>query len=459
MRIVVKIVRWLLGLIVLAVAALFAWLYIAPPELIRVGSGYSAKIVCSNVFIAGRDPNEVLAVDVQAPGHPLLRLMRVSVDKNRGTVSAGLFGFLGKSVAVARDGLGCASVPDGDVGKARRTAIQAEPSAATMGDLWPEGERVEASQDPVIAKLLDDAALNGTGMRAVVVVKNGRVVAERYGDGFSARTPLLGWSMTKTVNAAIIGTLVKDGKMAFDDKNLFATWKADGRTAISLAEMMAMSSGLEFNEDYGDVADVTRMLYLEPDMAGFAESKPLAAEVGKQFSYSSGTAVMLSRLWQDAVGDKAKALTWPRTALFEPLGMHSAVLETGEQGTFVGSSYLYATAHDWARFGQFLLQGGVWNGNQILPTGFVDWMREPASASKVYGKGQLWIEAPGDEENPGAGVAAGLPKDTYWMEGHDGQTVAIIPSEQLVVVRLGLTPAKFGYRPQTMVGALIKALH
>lgn len=459
MRIVVKIVRWLLGLIVLAVAALFAWLYIAPPELIRVGSGYSAKIVCSNVFIAGRDANEVLAVDVQAPGHPLLRLMHVSVDKNRGTVSAGLFGFLGKSVAVARDGLGCASVPDGDVGKARRTVIQAEPSAATMGDLWPEGERVEASQDPVVAKLLDDAALTGTGMRAVVVVKNGRVVAERYGAGFSAKTPLLGWSMTKTVNAAIVGTLVKDGKMAFDDKNLFAPWKADGRAAISLAEMMAMSSGLEFNEDYGDIADVTRMLYLEPDMAGFAESKPLAAEVGKQFSYSSGTAVMLSRLWQDAVGDKAKALTWPRNALFEPLGMHSAVLETDEQGTFVGSSYLYATAHDWARFGQFLLQGGVWNGNQILPTGFVDWMREPASASKVYGKGQLWIEAPGDEENPGAGVAAGLPKDTYWMEGHDGQTVAIIPSEQLVVVRLGLTPAKLGYRPQTMVGALIKALH
>ncbi|ADV12256.1 serine hydrolase domain-containing protein [Mesorhizobium ciceri] len=459
MRIVVKIVKWLLGLIVLVIAALFAWLYIAPPELIRVGSGYSAKIVCSNVFIAGRDPNEVLAVDVQAPGHPLLRLMRVSVDKNRGTVSAGLFGFLGKSVAVARDGLGCASVPDGDVGKVRRTAIQAEPSAVTMGDLWPEGERVEASQDPVVAKLLDDAALIGTGMRAVVVVKNGRVVAERYGDGFSARTPLLGWSMTKTVNAAIVGTLVKDGKMAFDNKNLFAPWKADGRAAISLADMMAMSSGLEFNEDYGDVADVTRMLYLEPDMAGFAESKPLAAEVGKQFSYSSGTAVMLSRLWQDAVGDKARALTWPRTALFEPLGMHSAVLETDEQGTFVGSSYLYATAHDWARFGQFLLQGGVWNGNQILPTGFVDWMREPASASKVYGKGQLWIEAPGDEENPGAGVAAGLPKDTYWMEGHDGQTVAIIPSEQLVVVRLGLTPAKLGYRPQTMVGALMKALH
>jgi CubicO group peptidase (beta-lactamase class C family) len=191
----------------------------------------------------------------------------------------------------------------------------------------------------------------------VVVVKNGRVVAERYGDGFSEKTPLLGWSMTKNVSAAIIGTLVKDGKMAVTTQSLCGPWKADGRAAISVADMMAMSSGLEFNEDYGDVADVTRMLYLEPDMAGFAESKPLTGDVGKVFSYSSGTAVMLSRFWQDAIGDKDKALAWPRTTLFDPLDMRSAVLETDEQGTFVGS-YLYPR-HDWARFGQFPLQACV----------------------------------------------------------------------------------------------------
>ncbi|MER8964283.1 beta-lactamase family protein [Mesorhizobium sp. M0808] len=459
MQILLKFVKWLLGLAVLAAAVLAGWLYFAPPELIRVGSGYAAKIVCSNVFIAGRDADDVLAVDVQAPGHPLLKLMRVSVDKEKGTVSAGLFGVLGKSVAVARDGLGCASVPDGDIAAAKAVA-GAAPTPAPLPDLiWPEGDKADASQDPEVAKVLDDPAMTGAGMRAVVVVKNGRIVAERYGDGFSEKTPLLGWSMTKTVNAAIVGTLVKEGKLAMTNQGLFGPWKGDGRAVISLADMMAMSSGLEFNEDYGDVADVTRMLYLEPDMAGFAGSKPLTGEIGKVFSYSSGTAVMLSRLWQDAIGDKDKALAWPRTALFDPLGMQSAVLEADEHGTFVGSSYLYATACDWARFGQFLLQGGVWNGQEILPAGFVDWMREPATASNVYGKGQLWIEGPGDEENPGAGTAAGLPKDTYWMEGHDGQTVAIIPSEQLVVVRLGLTPARLGYRPQAMVAALIKALH
>ncbi|WP_376703936.1 serine hydrolase [Mesorhizobium sp. ISC25] len=461
MQILLKFVKWLLGLAVLAAAVLAGWLYFAPPELIRVGSGYAAKIVCSNVFIAGRDADDVLAVDVQAPGHPLLKLMRVSVDKEKGTVSAGLFGVLGKSVAVVRDGLGCASVPDGDIAAAKAVAGAVPTPAPAPDAIWPEGDKADASQDPEVAKVLDDPAMTGAGMRAVVVVKNGRIVAERYGDGFSEKTPLLGWSMTKTVNAAIVGTLVKDGKLAMTNQGLFGPWKGDGRAMISLADMLAMSSGLEFNEDYGDVADVTRMLYLEPDMAGFAGSKPLTGEVGKVFSYSSGTAVMLSRLWQDAIGDKDKdkALAWPRTALFDPLGMHSAVLEADENGTFVGSSYLYATARDWARFGQFLLQGGVWNGKAILPAGFVDWMREPATASKVYGKGQLWIEGPGDEENPGAGIAVGLPKDTYWMEGHDGQTVAIVPSEQLVVLRLGLTPARLGYRPQAMVAALVKALH
>lgn len=458
MRIALRLVKWLLALAMLALAALAAWLYIAPPELIRVGSGYSAKIVCSNVFIAGRDADEVLAVDVQAPGHPLLRLMWISVDKERGTVSAGLFGVFGKSVAIVRDGLGCTSVPDGDIATAKAITGPALTPAPPLDALWPDGDKVETSQDPEIAKILDDPALTGTGMRAVVVVKNGRIIAERYGSGFTERTPLLGWSMTKTVNAAVVGTVVKDGRMAMTNQGLFGPWKTDGRAAISLADMMAMSSGLEFNEDYGDVADVTRMLYLEPDMAGFAESKPLTGEVGKMFSYSSGTAVMLSRLWQDAIGDKDKALAWPRVALFDPLGMRSAVLEADEHGTFVGSSYLYATAREWARFGQFLLQDGVWNGQEILPAGFVGWMREATPASKVYGRGQLWIEGPGDEESPGAGTAAGLPGDTYWMEGHDGQTVAIIPSEKLVVVRLGLTPAKLGYRPQTMVMALAKAL-
>ena len=165
-------------------------------------------------------------------------------------------------------------------------------------------------------------------MRAVVVVKNGRIVGERYGEGFSAETPLLGWSMTKSVNGGDhrhVGQVRQAGRRP--TSGCSRAWKADGRAAISVADLMAMSSGLEFNEDYGDVTDVTRMLYLEPDMAGFAAAKPLADTVGSVFNYSSGTTLMLSRLWQDAAG--AEALSCPRQALFDPIGMTSAVLETG----------------------------------------------------------------------------------------------------------------------------------
>jgi CubicO group peptidase (beta-lactamase class C family) len=452
--------KWAAGLVLAALVGLAAWLHFAPPAMIRVATGYAAKIVCSNVFIAGRDPGEVLRADVQAPGHPILKLISVDVDESAGTVSAGLFGLFGRGLAVDRTGFGCAAVPDGDLASAQMTDISLTPPAELRDELWPAGSRVEPSQDPAVAAILDDPAMTGPGMRAVVVVKDGRIIGERYGDGFSAETPLLGWSITKSVTAALIGTLVREGSIDLDQEGLFEDWTGDGRAEISISDLMAMSSGLEFNEDYGDVTDVTRMLYLEPDMAGFAAAKPLTSPVGTTFSYSSGTTMLLSRLWQDAVGDPGQALTWPREALFGPLGMTSAVLETDARGTFAGSSYMYATARDWARFGQLLAQDGVWNGTELLPSGFVAWMREPAPASKgEYGRGQLWLHGPlaGTPEGRHPDAGFDLPEDTFWLLGHDGQSIVISPTERLVVVRLGLTPSKLGYKPQGLVAALAKA--
>jgi CubicO group peptidase (beta-lactamase class C family) len=454
----VKLLKWLAGLLVLAVIGLIGWLVVSPPALIRVATGYTAKTVCSNVFIAGRDPDEVLRVDVQAPGHWLLKYISLDVDRNAKTVGASLLGQFGESLTQARGGLGCTKLTGDE--RYRLAAVSLPAMTPPPSDaMWPDGGRVQPSQDPAIAKILDDPAMTGPGMRAVVVVHNGRILAERYGEGFSAETPLLGWSMTKTVNAAIVGTLVKAGSMSLNQSELRPEWKADGRAKITLADLLAMSSGLEFNEDYGDVTDVTRMLFLTPDMAAFTAAKPLTGEIGKVWNYSSGTATLISRLWQDALGGGAEALAWPSRKLFQPLGMSSAVLETDETGTFVGSSFMYATARDWARFGQFLLQVGVWNGNELLPSGFVDMMREAAPASNgAYTKGQAWIAGPGDEASPGAGAADGAPADTWWLEGHDGQTVAIAPSRRLVVVRLGLTPSRLGYRPQKLLGALANTL-
>jgi CubicO group peptidase (beta-lactamase class C family) len=437
--------RTLSGLLVLTIALLLLC-WVKPPALIRVGANYSAKIVCSNVFLAGRDADEVLRVDVQAPGIALLRLMRVSVDREHGVVRTGLLGFIGDGLAVAKGSTGCTVLPDGKLELAGDSgAAPPTNTLATAAAPWPDGNGVNTTA--AVDKILSDDKLAGPAARALVVVDHGRVVGERYGAGFSAGTPLLGWSMTKSVMAGVIGLAIKDGKLTLDQAGFWSG--TDGRERIRLADLLAMSSGLNFNESYGAVSDVTSMLYLQPDMAAFARSQPLIHPVGEVWSYSSGTAVILSRTLEDAVGGDAAAFIKAR--LFEPLGMTSAVIESDERGTLVGSSYMYATARDWARYGQFLMQAGVWQGQELLPAGYVAMMAEPVAASHgQYGKGQVWLWQ-------AESAKFGLPADTFWMSGHDGQYVAIVPSRQLVIVRMGLTPESTGYAPQPLVKALLDA--
>jgi CubicO group peptidase (beta-lactamase class C family) len=439
----VKVVS--LGVLALVIGG-GAWLHFQPPELLRVGSGYAAKIVCSNVFIAGRGADEVLSTDVQAPGNPLLRLMRVSVDRERGHVHAALLGVFAGSDAVYRDGLGCAVAQRPDALEALRLTRQLVPAGDPSGP-WPEGEVIESN--PQVAKVLTDETLTGKGMRAVVVLKNGRIVGEAYGARFSKDVPLLGWSMTKTVNAVIIGRLIAENRLSLDSRDLLPQWQSDARGDITLAQLAAMESGLAFNEDYGTVADVTRMLYLEDDMAGFVASRPLDAPPGTRFSYSSGTSVLLSRLWMNRFADPAEAVAYPDRSLFAPLGMRSAVFEADAAGTFAGSSYLYATGRDWARFGLLLAHDGVWQGKRLLPEGFVGLMQAPNSQSGGrFSKMQTWLPVPG--KTP-------LPAGTFFMRGHDGQTIAINPALDLVVVRLGLTPSRSGYDSGPLIAAIAKA--
>jgi len=434
------------GLGAAAVLALWA----RPPDLIRVGANYTAKIVCSNAFLTKRDPADVFATDVQAPGHPLLKLMRIDVDRIHGLVRAGLFGFIGDGLAVATPGKGCAVVPDGRIDalwKPRTAEVDPLISSAT-GD-------AEAAVVPALQHLADDDALAGPGMRAIVVIHDGHVVAERYAPGFDRDTVQLGWSMTKSVTAGLIGLLVKDGRLQLDAP---AGWtRQDGGERISIADLLSMTSGLEFNEGYGAVSDVTRMLYLEPDMDEFARGKPLVHAPGAVWSYSSGTAVMLARIFQNTA--RPDPLGYLRTRLFGPLGMSSAVIEADESGNLVGSSYMYATPRDWARYGQLLAQDGVWNGDEILPRGYVAMMSSPvASSGGEYGHGMVWRWATHSDKpgvNPDA--AYGIPEDTFWMSGHDGQYVAIIPSRQLVIVRMGLTPTRLLYHPEPLVSAMVGA--
>ncbi len=450
-----SILRRLAGAMLAVLAGGTIYLLLAPPELLRVADGYAAKIVCSNVFVAGRDAEATLATDVQAPGHPLLRLVRVRVDRDEGVVTARLLGLFATGIAIHRPGLGCTTVPDGDIAAARRMALPEPTVPLAPGEaMWPAGARVETAATPAIADIFATPALIGPDMRAVVVVKNGKLLAEAYGPGFDSGTPLLGWSMTKTVNAALLARAMAAAGKGLDAAGLFPQWAGDERAGIRVADLMAMTGGLAFDEEYGDVSDVNRMLFLEPDMAAFAAARPAVAAPGRLFNYSSGTAVLLSRLWMSWLGDEAGALAYPRTALFDPLGMASAVLEADAAGTLVGSSYMYATARDWARFGLFLLQDGVWNGERLLPEGFVALMRASNGKPGGYSQAQSWVLGP--RESDGA-APAGLPPDTFWMAGHDGQSVAIIPSAGLVVVRLGLTPSALGYGPEALVRAILDA--
>jgi CubicO group peptidase (beta-lactamase class C family) len=460
-----KILGRIIGVLVLLVLALAALLWLKPPALLRVGANYTAKIVCSNVFLAGRDPDEVLRVDVQAPGIALLKFMRVKIDRSLGVVQAGFFGVIGDGLAQYRLNKGCTVMPVGELDPYAPSELEARsrvdrPAPEKASAPWPDGTQVETHA--TMDALIKDPVLAGPGARAIVVVDHGRIVGEYYGPGFKSTSPLLGWSMTKTVMAGVIGMLIKDGKLSLAQAGF---WPGhDGREKIRLKDLLAMSSGLQWNEGYGAVSDITRMLYLQPDMAAFARSSPLAHPPGEEWLYSTGTAVILSRIAQEALDQGAPKTqdlsTFIKGRLFNPLGITTATIEPDVRGTLVGSSYMYATARDWARYGLFLLQDGVWQGEELLPPGYVTMMARPVEASHgQYGMGQTWLWG-SDAVTPGVNpdAAFGIPPDAFWMSGHDGQKICIIKSRQLVIVRLGLTPSPTGYASQRLVQAVLEAV-
>ena len=267
-------------------------------------------------------------------------------------------------------------------------------------------------------------------------MKDGELVAERYADGFDATTPQLGWSMSKSVTGLLAGVLVQQGVVSLDDDHLRPEW-TDDRADITIEHLLRMTSGLEWDETYDLGTPITRMLYLEPDMGAYAASLPLAHDPGTVQLYSSGSTTLLCDILAERTGLGADL---PRQTLLEPLGLSSEILEPDAAGTPVCSSYLWATPRDWAAIGQFALQNGEWNGEQLLPE---DWMEQSLTVLEIeqtddpgYGMGWRVNTLPG-----GSLRWPGLPEDTFYMSGHDGQKVIIVPSEDLVVARMGFTPA------------------
>ena len=411
-------------LAVLLAALLGGCLYLN--SLMPIITGYAAKNLASDVFVSGREPADVEALDLN---FSFIKFVRNKVDFENKTVTSRFL--WSKSVAAYRDGYGVTLLRGKNVDEflAEKYPLPAEDPVEDY--LMPGDSALTARLEPIAKALVDDHAYNGTPF-AFVVLHEGKVVAERYREGITADTKLLSWSMAKSFVNALVGILQGDGLVDIFAPTGIPEWQGDARATITLNDLMQMQSGLQWNEDYGNRSDVNLMLHREKDMGLYTIDKPLEHEPGTFWYYSSGSTNIVMRYLRGKFASDAEFLAYLRNRLFAPLGIRNAVFEPDMSGTPVGSSYLYITARDFARFGQLFLDDGCIGDQRILPEGWVEYSVTPASDSKDgYGaffwlnKDKFWPDVPGDMFN---------------CQGHDGQQVFIIPSKDLVVVEMGYSP-------------------
>lgn len=286
--------------------------------------------------------------------------------------------------------------------------------------------------------------------RAVIVMKNGRIVAERYAEGYHENTRFVSWSMAKSVTGVMIGMLVSDGRLRLDETAPVPAWQRPGdpRGEITLRQLLQMRSGLRHSEAIDPVyeSDEVRMLFLDgrDDMARYAEDQPLEAEPGRKFEYSSATSVILADLAARVLSpapnpeNRRQAVSdYLRTRLFEPAGMKSMLPEFDASGTLIGGSLIHGTARDWAKFGEFLRNKGSVKGAQIIPRQWIEFMVTPSPREAQYGA-QIWLNRTPTNGDSSLFPERG-PKDLFACIGHLGQYVMVSPSRGLTVVRLGKT--------------------
>ena len=417
---------------VVVLLVLGAW-FVRP--ILAIGAAYKAKMLCSAVFVSRREFATAVR-ELQVDDLVSLRYVGASFDERERSVTTSALALVERR-AVFRPGLGCALVQDGVTPPALPEPIPAPGEPSKVVPLK------KSEPLPALERVIDRAFSEVSTQRprrtlAALVVHDGRIVAERYARGFGPATALPGWSMAKSVTNALAGILVGRGRLQLDQPVPIPEFhgKSDERATITLDHLLRMSSGLSFDEGMSSVrSDVMRMLLARGDAAAFAIGKDLVARPGAAWSYSSGSTNIISRAMRNAIGDDTGYLTFPRQALFDRIGMASATLETDAAGTFVGSSFMYATARDWARFGMLYLQDGVWNGDRVLPEGWVKYSVTPAPADAQHKYGaHFWLQVP-DEY----GSDLPMPVGIFHAAGHEGQFITIVPSRNVVIVRLGRT--------------------
>ena len=396
-------------------------------SLMPIITGYAAKNLASAVFVSGREPADVEALDLH---FSFIKFTRNRVDFEDHTVTSRFL--WSKSQALYREGYGVTLLR----GKNALARLQAQkyPDVVNIPGpetLLPGDSALTARLAPIAKALVDDHAYNGTPFAFIVVHQDG-VVAERYREGITADTRLLSWSMGKSFTNALVGIMAGDGLVDIHAPMDIPEWQGDGRAAITLSDLMQMQSGLEWNENYGTRSDVNLMLHREEDMGLFALSKPLMAKPGTHWYYSSGSTNIIVRYLRGRFASEEEFLQYIHERLFDPLGIDNPCFEPDMSGTPVGSSYLYATARDFARLGHMYLHDGCVGEERLLPEHWVEYTTTPASDSKGGYGACFWLNR--GKTYPSA------PEDMYSCQGHDGQMIFIIPSKELVVVVLGYSP-------------------
>lgn len=414
---------------IIAVAA-----YLNYPKLDLI-SGFAAKSVASNHFADGRSlqmieegDNDIALVDLAAN----------SIDEKTRSATATVFGLKARK-AVWRDGLGSVLVDAGydpdTVPEVPKRALAPTNLPFPYGDL-PQKDTLFSNIDykklkDAVADAFDKGTEKQKRTRSLLVVYKDQIVAEKYATGFSHKSKILGWSMTKSITGTLFGILEYQKRIALDAPAPVPEWKNDKRSKITIADLLRMNSGLEWNEDYETISDVTTMLFLSKDMTRVQLEKPALYNPGQNWNYSSGTSNLLSGILKKRFATYQQYLDFWYSALIDRIGMHSMFIETDMCGNYVGSSYGWATTRDWAKFGLLYLHSGNWNGDRLFDQSWVRFATTPAQGSGGRYGGHFWLNR--------NGYYPDAPTDMYSANGFQGQRVFIIPSKDLVVVRMGLT--------------------
>ncbi len=425
----------LVFVVILVCIALLYITYLSPGI-----TGYAAKNVASGVFVAGRTQESIEKEDINF--FPV-RYTKNKVDNEKMVVTSKLLG-IWKSVAVYNEGLGCTLVRDFSEADVLNLDYPDVPLPSGNPDTipWPAGDLLSdtipaginmQNLNGMLDRVFEDTA-SYRGTFAVTVVYKDQIVAERFRSDLKPENRFLSWSMAKSFTNAMVGAMVRDGLIDINAPMKVDEWAKDERKNITLDNLMTMTSGLEFSEAYYKLrlTNTTTMLLKNGDMGDYAKSKKLLTKPDSVWSYSSGSSNIIQDYLRTAFKSHEEYLAYPRKAIFNKTGMRSVVWEVDASGTFVGSSYLYATMRDYARFGLLYLHNGNWLGEQIFSPEWVSFTTTPASGSNGEYGALFWLNK--NNEFPG------VPDDLYYCDGYDGQFIFILPSKEMVIVRTGCSP-------------------